>query len=70
MTARCALVGHIAPRSQPAALRVRGQTVHPTRTPIVHLIPCRWCGKFYGCDCLDWLEWMLLATPQEESDDE
>ena len=41
--------------------------VQPTREPIVRLIPCRHCGKFFGCDCLDWLEWMLLAEsePQE-----
>jgi len=41
--------------------------LEPTRTPIVALVPCRWCGKFYGCDCLDWLGWMMLAVPQEES---
>ncbi len=35
MTARCVVLGTIAPRSQPAAMRVRGVTVQPTRTPIV-----------------------------------
>ena len=70
MAATCALVGTIAPRSQPAAMRVRGVVVAPTRTPIVSLVPCRHCGKFYGCDCLDWLDWMLMTTPQEESTDE
>ncbi len=35
MTTRLALVGSIAPRSQPAAIRVRGVRVEPTRTPIV-----------------------------------
>jgi hypothetical protein len=29
------MVGHIAPRSRPAAMTVRGVTVQPTRTPIV-----------------------------------
>jgi hypothetical protein len=51
-------------------MRVRGVVVAPTRTPIVSLVPCRHCGKFYGCDCLDWLDWMLMTTPQEESTDE
>ena len=27
------------------------------------LIPCRWCDKVGGCDCLDWMEFMLLDTP-------
>ena len=35
MTARCYVAGHIAPRSQPAAMTVRGVAVEPTRTPIV-----------------------------------
>ena len=35
MTARCVIAGHIAPRSQPAAMLVRGVPVAPTRTPIV-----------------------------------
>ena len=39
MTARCVIAGHIAPRSQPAAMRVRGVVVAPTRTPIVQLTP-------------------------------
>ena len=39
MTVRCAMVGHIAPRSQPARMTVRGQTVEPTREPIVQLTP-------------------------------
>ena len=39
MAAKCALVGTIAPRSQPAAMRVRGAVVTPTRTPIVALTP-------------------------------
>lgn len=70
MTARCAVVGRIAPRSQPAAMRVRGAVVTPTREPIVALTPCRWCGKCFGCDCQDWLEWMALAQPQECIGDE
>ncbi len=37
MAAKCALVGSIAPSSQPAAMRVRGVPVEPTRTPIVAL---------------------------------
>ncbi len=74
MTARCYVLGTIAPRSQPAAMRVRGAVVTPTRTPIValtpeDLIPCTWCGEVV-CDCQDWLEWMLRTTPQEEGDDE
>ena len=39
MTARYALVGTIAPRSQPARITVRGVPVAPTRTPIVQLSP-------------------------------
>lgn len=39
MTARCYVAGRIAPRSQPARMTVRGQTVQPTRTPIVTLTP-------------------------------
>ena len=35
MTARCYVAGHIAPRSQPARMTVRGAAVEPTRTPIV-----------------------------------
>lgn len=74
MTALYAILGTIAPRSQPAAMRVRGEVVTPTRTPIVaqasdELIPCSWCGETV-CDCQDWLEWMLRTTPQEDGDDE
>jgi hypothetical protein len=39
MTARCALIGTIAPSSQPAAMWVRGVPVVPTRTPIAQLTP-------------------------------
>lgn len=39
MTARCVIAGHIAPRSQPARITVRGVPVQPTRTPIVQLTP-------------------------------
>ncbi len=35
MTARCVIGGTITPRSQPAAMRVRGTVVTPTREPIV-----------------------------------
>lgn len=35
MAAKCVAVGTIAPRSQPAAMRVRGAVVEPTREPIV-----------------------------------
>ena len=74
MTALYAICGHIAPRSQPAAMFVGGAQVVPTREPIVALtpeglIPCPWCGEAV-CDCQDWLEWMLRTTPQEEGDDE
>lgn len=51
MTARCYVLGTIAPRSQPAAMRVRGAVVTPTRTPIVALTPCEVCGGT-GCDCI------------------
>ena len=52
MTARCYVAGHIAPRSQPAAMRVRGTVVEPTRTPIVaRLDVCEVCGGT-GCDCI------------------
>ena len=37
MTARCYVAGHIAPRSQPRRMTVRGAVVEPTRTPIVAL---------------------------------
>lgn len=65
-----AVVGRIAPRSKPAAMFVGGVQVQPTREPIVRLLPCRFCGEFFGCDCLDWLEWMLLTAPQEEQGDD
>ena len=39
MTARCVIAGSIAPRSQPAAMRVCGVVVAPTRTPIAQLSP-------------------------------
>jgi len=52
MTARCALIGTIAPSSQPAAMWVRGVPVQPTRTPIVaQLTPCEVCGGDC-CDCI------------------
>ena len=51
MTARCYIAGHIAPRSRPARMTVRGQTVQPTRTPIVQLTPCDVCGGMM-CDCI------------------
>ena len=72
MTARCALAGTIAPRSQPAAMRVGGQTVQPTREPIAQLTPlgaaladllasgvepCPVCNR-YACDCDEWAELM------------
>lgn len=25
------------------------------------LQPCPHCGTWGGCDCVDWLEWMLMA---------
>jgi hypothetical protein len=66
MTGRLMVLGTIAPRSQPAAMRVRGAVVQPTRTPIVAtLTPCRFCGELV-CDCQDWLEWMLLAEPEPQ----
>ncbi len=52
---------------------VAGQVVPlpPVHTPLRHfvdvLLPCPHCGKYFGCDCLDWFEWMLLAEPQEDS---
>ena len=51
MTARCYVAGHIAPRSQPRRMTVRGQTVQPTRTPIVAMTPCEVCGGM-TCDCI------------------
>ena len=52
MTALYAIRGTIAPRSQPAAMRVRGVPVEPTRTPIVaQLTPCEVCGGD-RCDCI------------------
>ncbi len=73
MTARCALVGTIAPSSQPAAVRVRGVPVVPTRTPIAAQLtplgvaladllasgvePCPVCNR-YACDCDEWHEIM------------
>lgn len=69
MTARYALVGSIAPRSQPAAMLVRGVVVAPTRTPLGDAVrtlcdgilrgdvePCA-CGRF-ACDCDEWGEIM------------
>ncbi len=44
--------------------------LEPTRTPIAQLTPCRWCGEVYGCDCQDWLEWMMLAQPVEFAQEE
>jgi len=27
--------------------------------------PCPHCGVLFGCDCIDWLEWMLsTSTPR------
>ena len=26
------------------------------------LLPCPHCGKFAGCDCIDWPEWMASAN--------
>ncbi len=46
--------------------------VEPTREPIATqltpdgLVRCRHCGEPV-CDCQDWLEWMALAEPQEDS---
>ena len=36
------------------------------------LLPCIHCGAYAGCDCLDWLEWMLMADypPLDEMTDE
>ena len=36
------------------------------------LLPCPYCGAYAGCDCLDWLEWMLMADypPLDEMTDE
>ena len=36
------------------------------------LQPCIHCGAYAVCDCLDWLEWMLMADypPLDEMTDE
>ena len=37
------------------------------------LQPCPHCGTWYGCDCVDWLEWMAAANnrlPLDEMTDE
>ena len=36
------------------------------------VLPCIHCGAYAGCDCLDWLEWMLMADypPLDEMTDE
>ena len=37
------------------------------------LLPCPHCGKFAGCDCTDWIEWMAAANnrlPLDEMTDE
>lgn len=36
------------------------------------LTPCPHCGEWFGCDCVDWLEYMLLADrrPLDELTDE
>ena len=73
MATRCVIAGSIAPRSQPAAMRVRGVVVAPTRTPIVAGLtplgaaladllasgvePCPVCNR-YACDCDEWAELM------------
>ncbi len=31
------------------------------------LQPCPHCGKFAGCDCMDWLEWMAADPPGDLS---
>ena len=73
MTARCYVAGHIAPRSQPARMTVRGQAVEPTRTPLGESIaaflatdpePCPVCGR-YDCDCDEWPE-LMYTDPIEE----
>jgi len=74
MTARCVLAGTVAPRSQPAALRVRGVPVQPTRTPLGAALadllasgvePCPVCDR-YGCDCGEWAE--LMNTDPTDPD--
>ena len=69
------------------ALRHAGVTVQlpATRTPLGaavaaavaaidagELQPCIHCGAYAVCDCLDWLEWMLMADypPLDEMTDE
>ena len=39
MAATTVVIGRVAPRSQPAALLVRGVPVQPTRTPIAGVTP-------------------------------
>lgn len=64
MTTRYAVVGHIAPSSQPAAMTVRGAVVEPTRTPIVaRLTPL---GAAIDCDCDEWPE-LMYTDPIEEN---
>ena len=74
MTALYAICGHIAPRSQPAAMTVRGQTVQPTRTPLGTALaellasgvePCPVCLR-YACDCDEWHE--LMNTDPTDPD--
>jgi len=74
MTARCYVAGHIAPRSQPAAMTVRGAVVEPTRTPLGTALaellasdvePCPVCDKF-ACDCDEWHE-IMFTDPIELS---
>ncbi len=58
----------------PVAKMTLGQWMAATVAAIDagELLPCPHCGKFAGCDCVDWLEWMLLADrrPLDEMTDE
>ena len=59
----------------PAARTPLGQWMAATVAAIDagELLPCPHCGKFAGCDCLDWIEWMAAANnrlPLDEMTDE
>ena len=46
------------------------QTVREWAAELASLTPCPHCGARGGCDCLDWLEWMLLTDTARRHEEE
>ena len=59
------MAGHVTPAgvvvTVGAARRPLPATAERLADWAAGVLPCPHCGERFGCDCVDWLEWMLRA---------